>query len=141
MHKNPISSFSRLFSVGVRKHTKFSSAFLGKAECREERGAVAPLNWRNDAMIPKTSLRTRPSSAGFPGKAATSTGLGMRQSDCRYPVCFGLLFGRRNGALGFRTPRKVLRSNTDPDGRGLCRDAKLKISEFSFRVGGQDSAA
>ena len=39
-------------------------------------------------MIPKTSLRTRPSSAGFPGKVATSTGLGMQQSDCRYPVCW-----------------------------------------------------
>jgi hypothetical protein len=26
-HKNPISSLSRLFSVGVRKRTGFSSAF------------------------------------------------------------------------------------------------------------------
>src|SRR5229473_5150860 len=31
MHKNPTSSLSRLFSVGVRRRTKFSSA-LGKAE-------------------------------------------------------------------------------------------------------------
>ncbi len=27
MHKNPISSLSRLFPVGVRKRTRFSSAF------------------------------------------------------------------------------------------------------------------
>jgi len=37
MHRNPINSLNLLFSVGVRKRTKFSSAclqagFLGKAE-------------------------------------------------------------------------------------------------------------
>jgi hypothetical protein len=30
IHKKPISSLSRLFSVGVRKRTDFSSAFWGR---------------------------------------------------------------------------------------------------------------
>src|SRR5580704_2346945 len=46
-HKNPISSLSRLFAVGVRKRTNLSSAFLGKAECRGGCRRYRNPAWRN----------------------------------------------------------------------------------------------
>src|SRR5437899_9163152 len=41
MHKNPTSSLSRLFSVGVRKRTKISSAFWGRLSVAAGAGAIA----------------------------------------------------------------------------------------------------
>jgi len=42
MHKNPISSLSRLFSVGVRKRTEFSSAFWGRLSAAWGAALVRP---------------------------------------------------------------------------------------------------
>jgi hypothetical protein len=42
MHTNPISSLSRLFSVGVRKRTKFSSAFWGRLSAAWGAALVRP---------------------------------------------------------------------------------------------------
>src|SRR5882724_3041964 len=57
MHKNPTSSLSRLFSVGVRKRTNLSSAFWGRLSVAAGAGAVAiPLGGtpeRNDDTKPK----------------------------------------------------------------------------------------
>src|SRR5690348_3404295 len=60
IHKNPTNSFSRLFSVGVRKRTR-SPQLLGKAECGSGCWRYRNPAWKNaqtKMMIPNTSRYT-----------------------------------------------------------------------------------